>query len=429
MFTVLHIDNSHFFNKIVETSIKAMGYNFISANDISGAVYELENNSIDLIITGLELKGGGGEYFIKQLNSGDYKDIPVIVMTSTDSMDVRFKMFKSGVVDYIPKDKTFEKSLTRFLNKLSEKDRAKNLLQQMHIAVLDDSQTQLQVIKNILTLNNVNHVDFFESAIELVDNQKPYHIYILDLVMPDISGEQMILRLRTRFPESVIIAISGIDNYKVVSNVLLSGADDYMLKPFNSSIFMARLISNVRMYMLIKELKQKNRELKYSLITDPLTKMYNHRFIFQRLEEEVEKSKDNKKKLSIIFFAVDNFEALNDNFGHGTGDKVLVKIADVIKSEVSNSKLTGRYGGVEFVVLLPGKSVDDAVKIAESIRVKVAKIKIKDFRVTISGGCCERPEKANARELIKVADTLLFNAKKAGKNRIEHDFDWEKQLK
>ncbi len=426
MFTVLHVDNSHFFNKIVENAINKMGYNFISANDISRAVFELENNDIDLVITGLEIKGGGGEYFIRQLNSGSYKDIPVIVMTSNDSMEVRFNMFKLGVVDYIPKDKTFKKSLLRFLKKHAEKDTAKNLLQQMHISVLDDSEMQLQVIKNILTLNSVNHVDFFHSPKDLIDSKKEYHIYILDLVMPDISGEQMILQLRQKYPESVIIAISGIDNYKVVSNVLFSGADDYMLKPFNASIFMARLISNVRMYMLIKELKQKNRELKYSLITDPLTKMFNHRFIFQRLEEEVTKSRESGKDLSILFLGIDNFEALNDNYGHTVGDKVLIKVAEVVKSVITNNKLIGRYGGVEFVGMLPGKNSSEAYDIAENIRSRVGKIKIRDTQVTISGGVCQLHEGASAHDLLKTADSLLFNAKKMGKNRIEQSFDWEK---
>ncbi len=405
-----------------------MGHEFISANDVSRAVVELENNDIDLIITGLEIRGGGGEYFIRQLNSGTYRDIPVIVMTSNDSMEVRYSMFKLGVVDYIPKDRTFEKSLRMFLSKLVEKDKARDLLTQMHIAVLDDSRTQLQVIKNILTLHGISHVDFFTSARELTDSKNEYHIYFLDLVMPDISGEQVILELRQRYPQCVIIAISGIDNYKVISNVLLTGADDYMLKPFNASIFMARLISNVRMYMLVRELKQKNRELQFSLITDPLTKMFNHRYIYQCLVEEVERSQTSGTPLSIMYLSIDNYEAIIDTNGHAAGDKVVMKIADIIKTEAGSTKHCGRYGNVEFIIVVPGGDADRAYDMAERIRKRVSKIRLHDYTLTISGGVCALKNSESAHDLIRMAESLLFNAKKQGKNRIEKEFNWERFL-
>ncbi|MBN2436197.1 MAG: diguanylate cyclase [Spirochaetes bacterium] len=425
MYTVLHIDNSHFFNKIVRSCIEKIGLTCITSNDISEAVEKLENNHIDLIITALEIRGGGGEYLIRQLNSGKFRNIPVIVMTSNDSMSTRIKMFKLGVVDYISKDQTFAGALSGFLNKLTEKNRSRSLLKKLSFAVLDDSKTQLQVISNIMSLNKIENVSFFSKGGDLLKSNNRFHIYFVDLVLPDISGEQAILQIRKKYPESLIIAVSGIDNYKVVSNVLLSGADDYILKPFNSSIFMARLVSNVRVFQLVQDLKKKNQELEESLITDPLTGLYNHRFIYSRLQDIISKK---TSPFSFVFFSVDNFNNVNDTYGHSQGDKVLCKISDVLLGEIEDRSCIGRYGGVEFIVLFPGMTVDKAFPVAEKIRQRVNRITVNNARISVSGGLCQNEGEERAEDLIRKADSLLFNAKHNGKNRIEKSFDWQSYL-
>jgi len=425
MYSILHVDNSGFFTRIVQECIASSQMSVLCANDIDGAFVILSEKHIDLIITGMELRGGGGEFFIKQLNSSDFRDIPVIVLTSNDSMQVRTTMFGLGVVDFIPKDKSFRKKLNIFLQKIIEKDTVKTFLQKIRIAVLDDSRVQINVIKNIFTLNKIEHADFYDNPQALLASDKKYEVYFLDLILPEISGEQVILQLREFYPESVIIAISGIDNYKVVSNVLLSGADDYMLKPFNASIFMARLISNIRHYMLVKELNRKSRELKLSSITDHLTNTRNQHNIFENLEASVNMATGDRSRLALVYVGVDNFEMINERFSHAAGDQVLKKVADIIKEIYPETSLVGRYGGVEFLLIMPGRSLEQAYTTAESVRSRVSKIKIKDTTISVSAGVCER-ENENAHELLRKADELLFHARKSGKNCVKKEFDWSR---
>lgn len=424
MFKILHVDNSYFFRKIIKDTFDRSKFKCFSAEDVDSAFDILKSNSINLIITAIEIRGGGGETFIDKINRTNFKNIPIIVVTSNDSMEVRKKMFTLGVVDYIPKDPNFTKKLVTFVDKLTEETTAIENLKKMKIAVLDDSRMELNIIKNILSLNKITDITFFNDPENLLQTNEEFDIYFIDLVLPKISGEQVILELRNRKKTCIIIAVSSIDNYKVVSSILLSGADDYMLKPFNASIFLARLVSNVRSFMLVQEIRKKNIELKKLSITDSLTGLYNHKFIFEKLESEIEKSKDSRSPLSIIIFSLDLFSYINDRYGHYIGDRVLQLAAKSIKTVIGKNNTLGRYGGVEFLVILPETSLEEASKVAEVIRKRVNKIKIKNTTITISGGVAQH-ENEIAMDLIKKADSLLFNAKKDGKNKIQNKFIWK----
>lgn len=404
--------------------MRDLEFTLVTANDISSALQQLESRPIDLIITGLELKGGGGEFFIRQLNGGKFRNIPVIVMTSTDTMQVRTEMFKLGVIDFIHKDQAFKSSLLRFLGKMTERDRVRDELINMNIAVIDDSKIQHRVLKNIFQLNRIPHVDFYSDSDFVFTSQKRYQMYLVDLVLPKRSGEQVILTLRKKYPDAIIIAISGIDNYKVVSNVLYSGADDYILKPFNASILMARIISNVRTYLLLKELSSKKRELKQSVVSDSLTGFYNQQHIIRLFKEELEKTYRNNDDFSLLLLDVDNIEMIHDNYGLEMGNKVIRKISQIIKGQLDETCYAGRYGVSEFLVLCPGAASEQICEFAEQIRSRVSAIKAGKLRLSVSGGVCESAGESG-EELLRKADSLLFNAKKMGKNRIEHDFHWD----
>ncbi|PKL41086.1 MAG: diguanylate cyclase response regulator [Spirochaetae bacterium HGW-Spirochaetae-1] len=423
MFAILHVDNSSFFKHIVKDIFSRNGFTCYSADDVSTAMEIIRDRKIDLIITALEIRGGGGEKLIRDINNSPYKNIPIVMITGNDSMEVRKKMFSLGVIDYIPKDPTFRDQLLSFVDTLTEKSGIREQLKNMEVAVLDDSRMELSIVENLLRLNGITKVDFFSKAEKLLDSEKQYHIYFIDLILPGISGEQVIIEIRKRFPDSVIIAISGIDNYKVISSILLSGADDYMLKPFNQSIFMARLIANARTYVLLQEIERKNSRLETVVSTDQLTGVYNHQYLFEQLEEEIRKTKSVKGSLSLLLFGIDHFMFINDAFGHQTGDKVIITIADIIRSGISKNAILGRYSGASFLVILPDVSFDNAFSIAESIRKAANRIKIKDNTITLSAGAVQF-EGETANELIKKADSLLFNARKKGKNRTEKVFDW-----
>lgn len=231
------------------------------AESAEDALELLGDEKIDLIITGLELSDISGEEFIEKLRRTQFNGIPVMVISSSDSIEDYEKMFSLGVVDFIhKKDISFER-FNRYIQSILREDKQISKIREMDIAVLDDSQVSLNVIRNIFALNKISKVDYFKDPTELLKTEKQYSIYILDLILPEVSGDEVIMKIREKSSDNVIISISSIKNYKTISNILLIGADDYIIKPFDSNVFMARLKGTVRTLMLLDEIRElkKNR--------------------------------------------------------------------------------------------------------------------------------------------------------------------------
>ena len=169
-----------------------------------------------------------------------------------------------------------------------------------------------------------------------------------------------------------------------------------------------------------KELHLSNEKFKKIAITDGLTTIYNRKYILEKLEIEIEKAIRIHEKPSVIMLDVDDFKRINDKYGHQTGDEVLKKITKFIKNNLRNIDLFGRYGGEEFIIILPETKIEKAFYIAERIRDGVGNIKYasKNIKTTISLGVVEVADE-NQDEIIKKVDELLYKAKENGKNRVE----------
>lgn len=164
--------------------------------------------------------------------------------------------------------------------------------------------------------------------------------------------------------------------------------------------------------------------LQYLAITDMLTDIYNRRHFYKLAFEEYYRSKRYQHPLSLIMLDLDFFKGVNDTYGHTAGDIVLKKIAALCKNTIRAEDIIGRYGGEEFLILLPETTLDAAYKVAERLRKKVENLVVAtskgDVKLTVSGGVAgDDVETFNLIEMIELADQALYAAKKAGRNRIE----------
>lgn len=422
MLSVLHVDYNFFYKEIIKDMVKKRKIQYLSVPTPNEAFDVLKNNKIDIIMTALEFKDGKGEDFIKALNESSYKDIPIIVVSAKDDMEIKKKVFDLGAIDFIHKSRFLE-GLKNYIDRFESVDFVYEQLNGHKIAVLDDNKLESKIIQKIFELNNISNIDYYMSPNELLNRKEEYSLYLIDFILPTMSGEQVILELRKKYKYALIIAISAMDNQKIISNMLSSGADDYIIKPFNVNIFMARLKANIRTFLLLQELKEKNVALEEMVKVDGLTNLYNHKYVVERLDEEIKRAQRYNKKLSIIMFDIDKFKLINDNYGHQFGDAVLIKMSNELKATIRGTDIAGRYGGEEFIVILPEIDLKNAVKLAERLRIRISNIKFKEenFRVTISGGVAEL-EKENVFELIGKSDALLYKAKANGRNRIEYTY-------
>ncbi|MFA9399024.1 MAG: diguanylate cyclase [Clostridiaceae bacterium] len=202
------------------------------------------------------------------------------------------------------------------------------------------------------------------------------------------------------------------------------------LKPYsmNNTIYGIAFIRDIsenrlvetEMKLLNEKLIKEKEILQEISIKDPLTNLYNRRYVFARLKEEMEKHNMYNTSLSIIMFDLDGFKLVNDKHGHLYGDDVLKTISDFFKTTTRNSEIIARYGGDEFLILIPGSNIEKAKSIAERIRVDLEKLSFcdSDIKLTTSAGVIEYKGE-NEKDFLNKVDSLLYSAKKSGKNIIK----------
>ncbi len=176
-----------------------------------------------------------------------------------------------------------------------------------------------------------------------------------------------------------------------------------------------------------KELEKKNAELNELTMRDSMTNLLNHKNSLRRLKEEVDRAKRIHYPLSVAMIDLDNFKLVNDSYGHQTGDEVLIQVAQILLENCRSTDIVGRYGGEEFIVIMPDTNDRDAALLLQRIQACIEGTCFKGgIHITLSCGVSELNGKS-VHGIIKSSDLMLYEAKKKGKNRIEVQFNKEKK--
>lgn len=160
-------------------------------------------------------------------------------------------------------------------------------------------------------------------------------------------------------------------------------------------------------------------------ITDGLTGLYNHKYMFDKLKTYIQLAKRYKNGLAIIMLDIDNFKNINDTYGHIVGDKIIKQIARELDKNTRETDLVGRYGGEEFLVVLPNLRLQEAVVTANKLCKIIEESKLDEIEFTASFGVYEYTDE-NSEKLVNLADTYLYKAKENGRNRVEYKKNYNK---
>jgi two-component system, cell cycle response regulator len=306
--------------------------------------------------------------------------------------------------------------------------------QQQRILVVDDHPDNVEIINARLTSRGfqVESATNGQEALKRV-YESPPHLILLDVMMPLMDGYEVSRRIKNdeSLPFIPIILVTARDSTQDKVEGLDAGADDYLTKPINFPELEARVRSMLRIKRLQDELDQKNRELAEAnrklrklSITDGLTELYNHRHVHELLHEEFERSRRSGDPMAVVMLDLDRFKQVNDTFGHPTGDVILFETAGILRQTAREIDMIGRYGGEEFIAILPGAAEAAAAQFADRVRERVAGHVFRDeateVSMTVSAGVAAYPqhETDNPDLLIKRADEALYMAKSAGRNRV-----------
>ena len=261
------------------------------------------------------------------------------------------------------------------------------------------------------------------SALQAAD---PPSIALLDWMMPGLDGLEVCRKIRKagREPYTYVILLTGRDRQEDVVAGLAAGADDYLRKPFDNLELEARIRTGRRIVELQAELIAAREALRAQATTDALTGIANRRTILDMLGKELDRCRRAKTACAVVFVDLDHFKQVNDTYGHPAGDEVLRQAAATLRAILRPYDLVGRYGGEEFVVVLPGCEVEGARAAAERLRAAVAGTAITAggarLQVTCSMGVAAATS-ANAWDrdrLLSEADAALYRAKREGRDRV-----------
>lgn len=301
------------------------------------------------------------------------------------------------------------------------------------ILIVEDNKPQAEAATKLLRAEGyeVEWAADGKSAIKLAASGG-YDLVMLDVVLPDMQGTQICQWLKSNAStrRTPVVMVTAKDSVEDMVTSLEAGADDYIHKPYVEVELKARIKAHLRTKALQDDLSETNAKLEEVLsevrrlaITDPLTGLFNRRHFTSMLEKEFSRVRRYKSELGCLIIDIDYFKKINDTLGHHAGDTVLSEVSGIFTAGLRKADIICRWGGEEFVVLLPQTGPQMTHEVAERLRLAVQEyrfLKHPELKVTVSIGASTWPAEGmdSPDTIINTADEALYRAKNAGRNRV-----------
>ncbi|BAI80539.1 signal transduction response regulator [Deferribacter desulfuricans SSM1] len=409
-------------SRILLENILSDHFEIIQFSSIAETINYLKNNSVDLLICGFELTDGNAFKLAELLKVNDIF-IPILLITSDPKTISKYDAYTFGIFDILERDK-IDESIIEDINEIIEL--YSNIdLSNSFIVAIDDSKTQLYFIENVLKQTKSKYI-LFENPrefIETLPHSKP-DICILDVYMDELDGIEVtkIIRKYKELKNTRIIIQTSARENSLLRTLMIIGADDYIIKPYSTEELLLKIINNIKVKKINDELDKINKELFEKATTDPLTGLYNRRFIIEQLNILISNYKRYLVPFAVMILDIDHFKRINDTYGHDIGDEILINLSKILKETLRKTDIIGRFGGEEFLCLIPNTPSENLPIIISKLLNNIRKFKYKyeedEITFTISIGCCNFTKKYKTdNEIIKCADDMLYKAKNNGRNQ------------
>ena len=296
------------------------------------------------------------------------------------------------------------------------------------VLIVDDNKTNCEVLERRLSQNGLSCRVALDgtSAIKEVDKKAP-DLILLDVMLPDINGLELLKKFRKDHErdELPIIMVSAFNDVDSTAKCIKLGASDYLPKPLNGTILMAKSIASLEAKYFRSREQELLKELHLKATTCPLTGIFNRQVVFDKIEECFKRLDASKEyDFALLSMDIDFFKSINDTYGHPGGDEVLKKVADTL-SEACEENVVGRVGGEEFIAILENQGDLNLKEYCEKIRKSVTDLSIPfqdaKINITISGGVITSSEVKDQEDLVNLADERLYKAKESGRNQFIYD--------
>jgi len=288
------------------------------------------------------------------------------------------------------------------------------------------SQTLIRLGYQVVEANNG------QQAWEILQ-EKNIQLVITDWMMPEMDGLELTRKIRASNMFTGYVYIVILTGRRGIENIVVgldAGADDYLIKPFSPKELSARLKIGQRILDLEQRLRGAREKMHDLAMHDELTGIWNRRAFYNHAITVLGHAARENHTTSLILLDIDHFKSVNDRFGHIVGDQVLKMVADTLKANLRPYDRVGRWGGEEFIVLLPTTSKSKAVEIAERLRQSISALRYevlegqKDelaklcVQASLGVACSEGHDSQSLDDLVDRADSMLYLAKEKGRNRV-----------
>jgi len=412
-----------------------------------------ERAQCDLVLLDVMMPDMDGFEVCRRLKSNSATHhIPVVMVTALDQPSDRVKGLESGADDFLTKPVSDVALIARVrsLSRLKmmtdelrmravtsreigiespEREALAEAGRNGRILMVDDRPALSDRIQSMLASEHV--VDMERDPTEALFHaaEGSYDLVITSLDLENFDGLRLCSQLRSleRTRNVPILAIAESDNNARLVRALEIGVNDYLVRPFDKNEILARVRTQIRKKRYTERLRD-NVQLSIEMaITDALTGLYNRRYMETHVGTLVDQAISRGKPLSVLILDIDYFKSINDTHGHDAGDDVLQDFAIRIRKSIRGIDLACRYGGEEFVVVMPETDMAVATMVAERLRRRIASEPFpiqkgaRSVEVTISIGIAALGPDDNAAAVIKRADQALYRAKRDGRNRVVPD--------
>ena len=436
--------------KLLETKLAAEYFDVLTASDGPSALEAAAEQLPDIILLDIMMPGMDGFEVCQKLKaSAKTRHIPVVMVTALSEVSDRVRGLEAGADDFLSKPVNDVALFARVRSLL----RLKMMMDELRLRqetsgelgafeAVDPAADDIAGAQVLIVESNDMMAERLgryigesgcgsERAATLQDGlaagrKGEFDLIIVSLHVGGEDGLRLCSQLRSNEETRhvpILLLLDDLDMAQLAKGLEL-GVTDYLIKPVDRGELLARVRTQIRRHRYHCRLRLNLQQSVNMAFTDPLTGVYNRRYMAAHLDRKLMEIATDQKPVSVILFDVDHFKAVNDTHGHGVGDQVLKQLADRVADNLRSFDLVARYGGEEFLVIMPDASAEIGLRVAERLRQLVegrafqADGLAQELPVTISLGVATttNPEET-ADSLVERADRALYQAKHEGRNR------------
>ena len=450
---VLVVDDIPANVKLLEARLSAEYFDVATAFSGAEALTLAERAECDIVLLDVMMPDMDGFEVCRRLKSNPATHhIPVVMVTALDQPSDRVRGLEAGADDFLTKPVTDVALISRVrqlarlkmvtdelrMRALSarevgiqspERDAVAETGRNGRILIVDDRKSSYERIAETLAAEHTVDIETNPAEAMFHAAEGDYDLLIVSLGLENFDGLRLCSQVRSleRTRNLPILAVAEADNNQRLVRGLEIGVNDYLIRPVDRNEMLARVRTPIKKKRYTERLRDNVQASIEMAITDALTGLFNRRYMETHLGALTEQAASRGKPLAVLILDIDFFKSINDGHGHDAGDDVLREFALRIRKSIRNIDLACRYGGEEFVIVMPETDMGVATMVAERLRRKIASEPFaiqegsKHLTVTLSIGIAALGQGDSVAAMLKRADQALYRAKRDGRNRVVAD--------